>query len=261
MMSELVLSPSRVNTFERCQLQYAYRYLEGIVKPPSVAAVIGTATHKSVEADLKHKFSEGELLPDDAVSDAARDAMENRWGEIGDSEGMKKGEAVDVTVGLAKLHHTDVAPEIEPVAIERAVGIQISTDIRMTGHIDVVVDSAIRDTKTIGKTPSAMKGDHFNQGQLYAIAVMVEDGELPTEISIDYLVKNKKPKAVSHTVKIDERTAQVALDRLALTSRVIANAIETGDFLPAPADSWTCSEKWCGYWNECPFGAAKRVQA
>jgi len=32
-------------------------------------------------------------------------------------------------------------------------------------------------------------------------------------------------------------------------------AIKTGIFPPTNPDSWWCSEKWCGYWDDvCPFG-------
>lgn len=263
-MSEIVLSASRIGTFEKCQLQYRYRYIEDKIKPPAIAAVIGTSTHKAVEADLKHKYNEGELMPEDAVADAARDELVNQWAagvKLDRNKPIKKGEAIDQAVALSILHHTDVAPEIEPIAIERPFGVQVSEDIRLTGHIDVQVANMIRDTKTIKGKPSAMKGDHYAQAQLYAVGAMVTDGELPKGIKIDYLVKNKKPVYVSHEAPVTEKTAQAALDRLTLVSRVIARAMESGDFLPAPSDHWACTEKWCGYYDECPFGAAKRIQA
>lgn len=262
-MSELRLSPSRINTFERCQLQYMYRYLEDRIKPPGVAAAIGTSTHKAIELDMRAKLEEGELLPDDVIKDAARDALENQWSagvQQDKDKKIKKGEAIDTVVGLASLHHGDVAPDIEPTYVERAFGVNISDEIVLTGHIDVQIANGIIDTKTIKSTPSSMNGGHFTQAQLYAVGAMVNDGKLPENIRIDYLVKNKKPKYVSHEAKVTEETAQVALDRVTLTSRVIAKAIESGDFLPAPSDSWVCTEKWCGYWNECPFGAKKQVQ-
>ena len=34
--------------------------------------------------------------------------------------------------------------------------------------------------------------------------------------------------------------------------------VTAGRYLPAAEDSWWCSERWCGYWNICPFGARGR---
>lgn len=263
-MSELILSPSKINTFERCQLQYRYRYLEDKIKPPGVAAAIGISTHKAVEINLQTKLESGDLLPEDVVTDIARDALEKEWhsGVVQDTEEpVAKGDAVDEAVELARCHHQQVAPLVEPVYIERPFGVQVSSDIRLTGHIDVQEADAIRDTKTIKTTPGAIKGEHWVQSQLYAVGAMVNDGVLPKRIKIDYLVKLKKEKkAVTLDAEVNEQTAQRVLDRLALTSRVIARAVETGDFMPAPAGSWQCSETWCGYYNECPFGAIKKVQ-
>ena len=71
MVDQLSLSPSKINTFERCQLQYKFRYLDNLRKPPGVAAAIGTATHKAVEVNLRAKLDTGALLPLEAVQQAA----------------------------------------------------------------------------------------------------------------------------------------------------------------------------------------------
>lgn len=263
-MSELILSPSKINTFERCQLQYRYRYLEERIKLPGVALVIGTSTHKAIEANLLNKLETGELLPEDVVTDVARDCLEKEWHagvQIDPDEPTTRGAAIDEAVELSRVHHQQVAPGVEPVHVERPFGVQVSSDIRLTGHIDVQEAAAIRDTKTINKTPGEIKGEHWVQSQLYAVGALVNDQKLPERIKIDYLVKLKKEKkAVTLEAEVNEQTAQRALDRLAITSRVIVRAIESGDFMPAPADSWACTEKWCGYFNECPFGALKKVQ-
>lgn len=262
---ELVLSPSRINTFERCQLQFKYRYLENKIKPPAAAAAIGIATHKAIEANLASKLNNGALLPLEAIQQTARDAVENEWTagvQIDADDPMDKGAAIDESVALATVHHEQVAPGIEPVAVEEPFGVKAGRGVKLTGHIDVLEADAVRDSKTIGQTPSAMKRDHYNQAQLYAVGVLVNKGALPKQIKVDYLVKLKREKkALTLVAPVTEESAQLALDRLSVTARVIKQAIKTGDFLPAPADGWACNEKWCGYWGECPFGAAKRILA
>lgn len=260
----LTLSPSKIDTFERCQLQFRYRYLEGRVKPPAAAAAIGTATHRAIEVNLRAKLETGTLLPLDAVKDVARDSIENAWsgGVHDDPEApIGKSGAVDEAVSLAELHATTVAPGIQPTAVERALGMEVSEGLIITGHLDVVEGDSLRDTKTIGQTPSEIKGEHAAQGQLYAVALLANDGSLPRAIKIDYLVKLKREKrAVTLVAPVTVESAQRALDRVTLTARVLQRAIQTGDFLPAPASAWNCSARWCGYFNDCPFGAANRVQ-
>lgn len=264
MTTTLSLSPSKINAFERCQLQYKFRYLDGQRKPPGVAAAIGTATHKSVEMNLRAKMETGELLPKEAIQQAARDALENTWAggvQLDPDEPADKGEAADQAVALATLHHEEIAPSIQPIALERPFGVDACDGVTLTGHIDVQEADAITDNKTIGKTPSCIKGDHLNQIKLYAIGALANDGKLPAAVRVDYLVKTKTPKAVRLSEPMTREVAQNALNRLKLQARVIKRATETGDFLPAPADGWACSEKWCGYWNDCPFGKAARTGA
>jgi RecB family exonuclease len=264
MTNQLTLSPSKINTFERCQLQYKFRYLDNLRKPPGVAAAIGTATHTAIEGNLRSKMDTGALLPLEAVQQAARDTLENTWAggvQLDADEPADKGEAADQAVALATLHHKEIAPTIAPIALERPFGVDACDGVKLTGHIDVQEADAITDNKTIGKTPSVIKGDHLNQVKLYAIGALANDGVLPASVRVDYLVKTKTPKAVRLSEPMTRDSAQNALNRLKLQARVIKRATETGDFLPAPADGWACSDKWCGYFAECPFGKAARTGA
>lgn len=31
----------------------------------------------------------------------------------------------------------------------------------------------------------------------------------------------------------------------------VHKAIQSGVAMPAPEGSWYCSQKWCGYWDQC----------
>jgi hypothetical protein len=260
----LTLSPSRINMFERCQLQYYYREIEGKKTPPGIALVIGGSVDKSASVDLQNKVDTGDLLPLDAVQTAARDHLENEWagGVQNDGEDSEdKGEVIDLTVRLATLHHEAVAPLRKPIAVQKAFGVQVSENVVLTGHIDVLEADAVCDTKTIKAKPSKIKGDHLIQTQLYAVGVKVNGGALPSKVKLDYLVKNKTVKTELLEAPVTPESAQGALDRLSVTARVIQTAIKTGDFLPAPADSWVCGERFCGYWNEiCAFGKRAQTQ-
>lgn len=259
----LTLSPSRINMFERCQQQYYYREVEGRKTPPGIALVIGGSVDASANVDLQSKVDTGELLPLDAVQTAARDHLENEWAggvQQEPDEPAEKGDVIDLTVRLATLHHEAVAPLRKPIEVQKAFGVQVSESVVLTGHIDCLEADAVVDTKTINKTPSKIKGDHMVQTQLYAVGVKVNGGELPKEVKLDYLVKTKTVKTELLRAPVTPESAQNALDRLSVTARVIQTALKTGDFMPAPADSWVCSEKFCGYWHDCPFGKRAQTQ-
>ena len=47
---------------DRCQMQFYYRRIENLIVPPAVAMVIGSATHRSVEANMRKKIETGKLV-------------------------------------------------------------------------------------------------------------------------------------------------------------------------------------------------------
>lgn len=122
----------------------------------------------------------------------------------------------------------------------------------------------IRDTKTSGKSPtkSIMDGasspgiaDDSDQLTTYALASLVFDNKLPDEMVLDYLVytpaRHNTKYVPTRTVR-DQDDINVFLNRFANA----VHAYRRGIFVPAKADWWGCSEKYCGYWSMCPF--AKR---
>ena len=75
---------SHLSCLMRCPAQYEFRYVKGIIVPPAKALHIGTATHKAVAHNLKHKAETfdaggiGHLLKPDIVADIARDTATER---------------------------------------------------------------------------------------------------------------------------------------------------------------------------------------
>lgn len=259
-------STTSLNMLARCPKQYELRYIDGLIQPPGVALTVGKATDQAVTADLQHKIDSGELLADEAVEEAARDALLLHWDadppELDEAEktvGVAKlrGEAVDQTVALARLHHDEIAPDLRPVAVQKAWRVEIpDSDRDALGFIDVVEATpaggqAIRDTKTAGKSPSAGTADVSLQLTMYALASWAESKALPEYLTLDFLVKTKTPKAVVQTTRRAEDQLAALLERMALASAVV----KAGVFMPTDPSNWWCSKKFCGYWaSACPFG-------
>lgn len=156
----------------------------------------------------------------------------------------------------------------------RALNVAAGVGLDFAGEYDIVEEViqpndewgpiTIRDTKTSGKSPtkSIMDGsdrpgiaDDSDQLTAYACASHVLDGRLPDSMVLDYLIytpKKHDTKYVPTKTTRDMSDVQVFLNRFANA----VQAYRTGMFVPAKADWWGCSQKYCGYWDMCPY--AKR---
>lgn len=251
------LSISQMTMLARCGEQYRYRYVERLKAPPGVALVIGKGTHAAIEDDLREKMALGSLLPDEQIADTAADATRKAWDDeppITHEGDPDKGEAMDTAVALATAHHKQLAPIIEPVALER--GFLIDLDgfpFDLMGFVDIEEPTRIRDTKTAAKSPSGSEADKSDQLTLYHLEAATR-GEQKT-VALDFLVKNKVAKVVT----LESRRGPEDHARLLRRVEVAAKVIESGAFAPTNPDNWWCSQKWCGYWDRCAFGERKAV--
>lgn len=261
------LHSSQLSTLTVCGEQYRRRYIEGEIVPPSSALLIGTATHGSVEKNLRHKVQTGgELLAIDEVKSIAADTFSSQWDngvrlddeEVELGEKVVRGQTLDTVVGLAALHATDLAPEIQPVSenhIERKFVVELTGfPFDLAGKIDIQEEKRIRDTKTASKTPTQGDADGSEQLTMYALGAHVIDKlPMPVEVRLDSLVKTKTPKAVSvSSVRTDDNVT-----RLLRRIERAAEVIEKGMFMPASAGDWRCSARYCGYAHSCPFWSGR----
>jgi RecB family exonuclease len=243
----------------KCMEQFRRSYIEKEIIPPGVALIVGTGTHKSVDANMHHKIATGQLLSADAVADAARDGVNEAWDKGGvklEPEeallGIKavKGQAVDKAVRLATLHHKEKAPKINPIHAERAWTLEISGyPLDLAGRIDIQEADTVRDTKTSAKTPAANCAEKSVQLKAYALAVYRIDGRMPSRVFLDYLIDTTKPKSESFPHEPNEDDFRAVLNRV----EVIATAMEKGIFVPVEPTHWCCDPKWCGYYATCRY--------
>lgn len=277
------ITSSMLGMFERCGYQWLYRYGAKFglaeserILPPGVAAVVGTAVHKGVEVNLRHKMEKGVLAPIDVVFDAGRDSIVTTFqaGEVmltedGATDPAKvQGEAIDSVISLSRLHHAEVAPKIEPAALEEPFVIQIQgSEYDLAGRKDIrEKNGVIRDTKTKKTSPSASDGWTM-QTRMYALSEKIERGALPPRIALDYLVNTKTPKLVQLVTEAKDMALAPLLERL----NNMANVIEVSQYVrsrgnedlpltPADPNSWICTSKWCGYAFEggCPYWSGRR---
>ena len=251
---------SNLNTLMKCGILYEFIATCG-PRPPRSAMVVGSALHDTTERDLGCKMETGILMPVDDVTDAARDAVVGRI----DREGLTMmadeaffGRAVtidqmkDQTVGLAKLHHKEAAPLIEPVALERSWMLDFGgTGHTLAGRIDVEEERGVIDTKTVSKAPTQKWADTSDQLTMYAIAKSVLDSIPPEEIELrfDCLHKLKVPKYKPFGT---QRTQQ-DVDALLLKIQAALRVVGSGIFMPTSRENWWCSPEWCAFYEDCPY--------
>jgi hypothetical protein len=126
----------------------------------------------------------------------------------------------------------------------------------------------IRDTKTSSKspTPSFMDGgtragaaDESEQLTAYATASYVVDGKLPDKLVLDYLIRTNAAKP---TVKYVPTATHRDLDDVNVFLNRFTNlihAMKTGVFVPANQSWWGCSQKWCGWFDICPYSKKPKL--
>ena len=82
------------------------------------------------------------------------------------------------------------------------------------------------------------------------------DGQAPAPVHLDHLVKKKG--GVTHELRSAIKTEN---DFVALKERLrrAEDVVRKGAFYPTDPGNWACSERFCGYYNRCPFGSKGRT--
>lgn len=252
--------------FLRCQLQFQYRYLDGQIRPPGVALLVGSTVHKAAEVNLLAKRDNGAQLAHEDVADLASMEFDRQWSaapeiDLDDEERDRgatavKGDAKDQSVKLAVLHAVELAPKLAPLHVERSVRVAIP-GIRneLEGTFDLQTrDGKLHDLKTSGKKLGVDAITDSVQMRLYSVLAEIADGKAPTKLALDVVQKNKTPLAYI----VESPTFASSKPIMELIARV-ERVIETGIFAPAEPTSWVCGKSYCGWWDTCPFGRAARV--
>lgn len=254
MAAPFVLSSSAVATYLRCGKQFWYAYVERRKDPPNVKLVLGRATHEAVETNFRQKLLTETDLPVEQVIDAFSDAYDR---EVVDVDGPDEdiGKAKDQGVAMTKLYQTKVAPTVQPDLVEEPVQFEVN-GIPYSGYIDLVADNVIRDLKTTARRPPKEQAGRKHQLVGYALGYRHLTGKQEDGIQLDYLVRSKRrPTYLPVTGIADE----VAIQSYAQVVTDVAEAINTGTFLPNGLIGNPPACSWCGYRNICPaFRATQR---
>lgn len=253
------LSPSQFNMFRRCPKQWYFRYVLGLVAPPSISMLKGTLIHKGVEITHKRTIATGSPAPIDEVVQYLADDFEKRSEGIENWEETTSGAVKDDSIRGMRVYYRDAVPYITPVKSEHPFAIKVG-EVPVYGVIDLVdriIDTemslendpenpnrveVVSDLKTTSTTWTEQKLRQDPQMTFYALA------EGTHRVRVDLLLDQKK--GVSYKPM---RTVRDAIDKRLLIEDVgeVVDQIKAGYFPRCDPTSYTCTLKFCGYYNRC----------
>lgn len=237
----LRLSYSRVGTYERCPLQFRFRYIDKLPSTPSPDLSWGSAIHAALEAWWDQK------LPDPPPVEVMYRALYERWDDTG-FDGMSRDEKLvwyrHARTILARHHERYSRDYIPAVACEQWFELDIGDDVALCGSIDHVARTAsgglgIVDWKTNRRARSRADVAESLQLAVYTLAARELWGQEPEWVALDFVVPGVR-------VSVDRSEIDVAgaLTRL----RQVAELVRAERYEPNP--SALC--KWCDYRAVCP---------
>lgn len=238
------LSYSQLDTFNRCPLQYRYKYIFKIPAPVHSSASFGTSIH-NVLKDFYQNIKSGKKQE---IEDLLI-ILKNNWIKLGYTS--KKQE--EFSHNLAKKILTDFynkfhKHETVPRSLEQNFKFPIKSGLIIGGKIDRIDEKKdgrieIIDYKTGDKLPTQKEVDKNLQLTVYAMACAQKYflGKEPKDIILSLLFLKQGKKISTKRTKDDLRkTRKDLLEKI--------KEIETSDFLPTPG--FMC--KFCEYKLLCP---------
>jgi len=247
-MSQLRLSPSRINDFNNCPQLYKYRTIDLLPEPPSIGAERGTLIHTVLE-DLF------ELPASDRDLKRATELLPSRWqAQIEAKPDISKLVLDEVTwfkraEELLGSYFTLESPNtVEPTYRELHLEMDLSEKLYLHGYVDrldVAPTGEVRivDYKT-GKSPKpGWEEKALFQLRVYALLYWKNNGVIPKLLQLIYLGDTRLVKSVpteADLVKTERILFDIAED--------IFRAIERNEFTPRPTK--LCD--WCFFKAICP---------
>lgn len=251
------ISASSLEQWERCQVQWKFRRIDGLIMPPGIAAHTGRGVHKAAEVNMKAKKLSGQDEPMDVILDAARDGYIHSLKDTGlfvprseaGTEKAKMEDGLKATVSMGKVYRDKVAPPRIPRFVEKTLYSNLpGVPIPLMGIIDLVTeDGIVSDLKTAGKKWNQGRADNSIQATVYDHLLADSFGK-PAKIEFAVIVPKQPDPQYLETMRTEQD-----MDNVILRIQSMIAGIESGIFNPAHPDNWFCAEKWCGYWHRCPY--------
>lgn len=109
---------SRLDTYLRCGFKYMLKYELGLRAPQTLNMARGTAGHRAMELNARHKMATGKDLPADAIIDHFNDSWDKELGETELSKTDDPAYEKNATHQIIQVWRSKYAKKVTPLAIE-----------------------------------------------------------------------------------------------------------------------------------------------
>ena len=253
------LSPSQIGMYLRCGKQYEYRYMKGIIIPPTGVMVLGSAYHDGVADRFRYVIDHKEQ-PDPQL---ALDTFDSSFERIKTNRTIKEeedffefdeveweedaGMLKDTGIALLKDYEQGIARVTIPMTVETKEFLAIQPDPEEAPiPIHLVTDL----TTPVNTIDHKVKSKKFSESEL-AQNLQATIYPMATGKPLIFHVA-KKTKTPIVEIQPAPRVETDVIWFVRQADRVW-KAIHAGIFVPNN-QGWWCSPDWCGYWRLCQGG-------
>ena len=205
------VSASRLQCWHRCRLQFYFKYILELVKPPTPALHVGQVAHAVLRA-----WNMSRWRKEPFQISVLRKFFDNDWNERqGDTVINWKGEEEKQRKSAWAMLETFFAQT--PIHLsERPEGVEVPVEADLKSHglptlvgfIDLIrAPGRVVDFKTAQRTPGEEQAPHLHEIQLSSYALMYRDatGKKESALELHHLIKTKMPKLVVMVLPPDSR--------------------------------------------------------
>lgn len=259
------LSVSQINQYQKCGKAYYYRYIEERRTPPNHYMVQGRGVHKAGEMLHLDMIAKPDATNEELLS---MEEMEAYYSDLHDDEitevesypeDQSAGKVKDEGLSLVRIYrrgalgelpgaHGSMMEKIKPVAAERMVRAVLKTEtsepVPFLGVIDLEQEYSVIDLKTKQKAAPQSEAANSIQLSLYSHVTKKPD------VGLHQLVKPTKRMGARYLRTMSERPKSEIVHALNIAGEV-ATDIAAGRFRRADPNSWSCTKKWCSFWDLC----------
>jgi hypothetical protein len=247
-----ILSPSQVRCFFDCPARWWFKYGLQLPEGKNSSLALGLAVHQALEVNFREKLETREDLETMGVVIVFREAWMEQVPQTEFTADESQGDLRRLGERLVAKYMDEVAPKVEPAAVELDVAGEIS-GVAVRGRVDVLdVEGRLIDFKTASRRPSCVAPDYAFQLATYRQITPGASGE----VRIDSLVKTQTVQVVQQAYTVEEPDLRATQVLYPLAQK----AMGSGMYCPN-RQSMLCSQKHCRFWMHCEKQFGRRVRS